>query len=121
MARDDHRSGTAQTWSVTYPAGSLRGLADGALTVQLPSYIEDGSVLAGVSAASARTPWPRQDPRIRPRGGTFLRSKSVRLGSPGAREIWYTLSGTRPGRNRGVEYHGEFQPHPQRDPEGHCV
>lgn len=101
-------SGAAQTWSVTYPAGSLRGLADGTLTVSA-EFIEDGGVLAGGERRMRKDTVGPAGPRIWPRGGTFLRSKTVRLGSPGAREIWYTLRGTRPARNRGVEYHGEFR------------
>ena len=100
-------TGTAQTWSVTYPAGSLRGLADGALTISA-EYTEGSVVLAGQERTIRKDTVAPAGPRIRPRGGTFLRSESVRLGSPGAREIWYTLSGTRPGRNRGAEYHGAF-------------
>lgn len=37
-----------------------------------------------------------------------MRRETIRLRAPGAREIWYTLSGARPGRYRGAEYHGEF-------------
>jgi hypothetical protein len=48
-------------------------------------------------------------PSIRPGGGKFRRSVSIRLASPGAREIWYTLGGNRPGRNRGAEYDGAFR------------
>jgi hypothetical protein len=101
-------TGPAQTWSVTYPAGSLRRLADGRLTFTA-EYTEDAGVLAGDERTIQKDTVAPAGPRIRPRGGTFLRSESVRLGSPGAREIWYTLSGTRPARNRGVEYHGEFR------------
>ena len=100
-------TGTLQTWSVTYPAGSLRGLPDGALTISA-EYTEGSTVLAGEERTIRKDTVAPAGPRIWPRGGTFLRSKSVRLGSPGAREIWYTLSGTRPGRNRGAEYHGPF-------------
>ncbi len=101
-------TGIAQTWSVTYPAGSLRGLADGTLTFTA-DYLEGDSVIAGAERTIRKDTVAPAGPRIRPRGSTFLRSESVRIGSPGAREIWYTLSGTRPGRNRGVEYHGEFR------------
>ena len=101
-------TGTGQTWSVTYPAGSLRGLADGTLRFTA-QYTVDSAVIAGAERTIRKDTVAPAGPRIWPRGGTFLRSKSVRIGSPGAREIWYTLSGTRPGRHRGAEYHGEFR------------
>jgi hypothetical protein len=100
-------TGTAQTWQVTYPAGYLSKFADGRLTISA-EYTEDAGVLAGVERTIRKDTAAPAGPRIRPRGGTFLRSVQVRLRSPGAREVWYTLNGTRPGRNRGAEYDGEF-------------
>jgi hypothetical protein len=101
-------SGTTQTWSVTYPGGSLRSLADGTLTFSA-EFIEDGSVLAGGERTIRKDTTSPAGPRIRPRGGTFRRSETVRLRSPGAREIWYTLNGTRPRPNNAAEYHGAFR------------
>lgn len=101
-------TGIAQTWSVTYPAGALRGLADGALAIGA-SFIGDSGVLTGAERTIHKDTKAPEGPRIRPDGGRFLRSVSVRLGSPGAREIWYTLDGSRPGPNRGAEYHGAFR------------
>ena len=102
-------SGTAQTWSVTYPAGSLRGLADGTLTLSA-EYTESTStsVLTGGERTIHKDTVAPAGPRIRPRGGTFLRRETVRLGSRGAHEIWYTLNGRRPRPNRAAEYHGPF-------------
>jgi len=100
-------TGTAQTWQVTYPAGYLSRFADGKLTISA-EYREDAGVLAGVERTIRKDTVAPAGPRIRPRGGSFLRSVQVRLRSPGAREVWYTLNGTRPGRNRGAEYDGEF-------------
>ena len=101
-------TGTAQTWKATYPAGSLRGLADGMLTFSA-DYSGDSGVLAGGERTIRKDTVAPAGPRIRPRGGTFLRSTTVRLGSRGAHEIWYTLNGTRPRPNHGAEYHGEFR------------
>ena len=102
-------SGTAQTWSVTYPAGSLSGLADGTLTLSA-EYTEGPSsgVLTGGERTIQKDTVAPAGPRIRPRGGTFLRRETVRLGSQGAHEIWYTLNGTRPRPNQAAEYHGPF-------------
>ncbi len=100
-------SGTGQTWSVTYPAGGLRGLADGTLTFSA-EYTEGTSVLAGGIRTIRKDTVAPQGPRIRPRGGTFLGRATVRLGSRGAHEIWYTLNGTQPRPNRAAEYHGPF-------------
>jgi Chitobiase/beta-hexosaminidase C-terminal domain len=101
-------TGTAQTWSVTYPAGSLRGLADGMLTFTA-DYIEDAGMLAGSERTIRKDTVAPGGPRIRPGGGRFLRRETVRLRARGAQEIWYTLNGTRPGPNRGAEYHGAFR------------
>jgi Chitobiase/beta-hexosaminidase C-terminal domain len=100
-------AGSAQTWSVTYPAGSLRGLADGRLTFSA-RYAGDAGVLAGVERTIHKDTTAPAGPRIRPQGGTFLGSRTIRLRSPGAREIWYTLNGTRPRPNRAAEYQGAF-------------
>lgn len=101
-------SGVAQTWSVTYPAGSLRDLADGRLTFSA-EFAEDAGVLAGGERTIRKDTVAPAGPRIRPRGGTFRGSQMVRLGSSGAREIWYTLNGTRPRANRSAPYHGAFR------------
>jgi hypothetical protein len=101
-------SGTAQTWTATYPAGSLRALADGVLTFSA-DHIGDAGVLSGGERTIRKDTSSPAAPRIRPRGGTFLRSTTVRLGSRGAQEIWYTLNGTRPRPNHGAEYHREFR------------
>ena len=101
-------SGTAQTWNVTYPAGSLRDLADGVLTFSA-DHIGDSGTLAGGERTIRKDTVAPAGPRIRPRGGAFVRSTTVRLGSRGAHEIWYTLNGTRPRPNHGAEYHGEFR------------
>jgi hypothetical protein len=100
-------TGTAQAWQVTYPAGSLSKFADGKLTISA-EYTEDAGVLAGVERTIRKDTVAPARPRIRPRGGTFQRSVKVRISSPGARELWYTLNGTRPGPNRGAEYDREF-------------
>ena len=100
--------GTYLTWATTYPAGSLRGLADGNLVI-CAEYTEDAGVLTGFERSIRKDTSAPAGPRIRPGGGTFLRSETVRLRSPGAHEIWYTLNGTRPRPNRGAEYHGEFR------------
>lgn len=100
-------SGTAQTWVATFPAGSLVGLADGKLALSA-DYTEAGVVLAGAEHAIRKDTVAPARPSIRPRGGTFVRRETIRLRAPGAREIWYTLGGARPGRHRGAEYHGEF-------------
>jgi Fn3 associated len=101
-------SGTTQTWSVTYPAGSMRDLAEGTLTFSA-EFIEDAGVLAGSERTIHKDTASPARPRIRPRGGRFHRSEMVRVGSPGAREIWYTLNGTRPRPNHAAEYHGGFR------------
>jgi hypothetical protein len=100
-------TGIAQTWSVTYPAGALRGLADGRLTIGA-SFTGDSGVLAGGDRTIRKDTKAPEGPRIRPDGGRFLRKVTIRLGAPGAREIWYTLNGARPRVNRGAEYHGAF-------------
>jgi len=101
-------AGIAQTWSVTYPAGALRDLADGTLAISA-KFVSDAGVLTGVERTIRKDTQAPAGPRIRPDGGRFLRSISIRLGAPGAREIWYTLDGTRPGPNRGAEYLGAFR------------
>lgn len=101
-------TGITQTWSVTYPAGALRGLADGPLTISA-SYTGASGVLAGAERTIHKDTKAPPGPRIRPDGGTFVSSLSVRLSSTGAREIWYTLDGTRPGPHRGAQYHGAFR------------
>jgi hypothetical protein len=101
-------TGIAQTWSVTYPAGSLRKFADGPLTISA-QYTESSGVLAGSQRTIRKDTAAPSGPRIRPRGGTFLRRETVRLRSRGSHEIWYTLNGARPGPNRGAEYHGAFR------------
>jgi Chitobiase/beta-hexosaminidase C-terminal domain len=101
-------TGIDQSWSVTYPAGALRGLAEGPLTISA-SHFGNAGVLAGAERSIHKDTISPKGPRIRPDGGRFLRSVTVRLGSAGAREIWYTLDGARPGPNRGVEYHGAFR------------
>ena len=101
-------TGITQTWSVTYPAGALRGLADGTLAISA-SHIGDSGVIAGANRTIHKDTKAPEGPRIRPDGGTFLRSLTVRLAAPGAREIWYTLDGSRPGPNRGAEYHDAFR------------
>ena len=88
-------SGTTQTWSVTFPAGSLVGLADGMLALNADHTV-GGGVLAGAGHAIRKDTVAPAGPRIRPRGGTFLRRETIRLGAPGAREIWYTLGGAGP-------------------------
>jgi hypothetical protein len=100
-------SGTTQTWSVTFPSGSLVGLADGRLALSADHTV-GGGVLAGAGHAIRKDTVAPAGPRIQPRGGTFLRRETIRLSAPGAREIWYTLGGARPGQNRGAEYDGAF-------------
>ena len=100
-------AGTAQSWSATFPAGSLVGLADGMLALNADHTV-GGGVLAGAGHAIRKDTVAPAGPRIRPRGGTFLRRETIRLRAPGAREIWYTLGGARPGRHRGAEYSGAF-------------
>ncbi|HET7193460.1 MAG TPA: chitobiase/beta-hexosaminidase C-terminal domain-containing protein [Nocardioides sp.] len=101
-------TGITQTWSVTYPAGALRDLADGTLTISA-GYSGDSGVLAGAERTIQKDTKAPPGPRIRPDGGRFVRSLTVRLSSSGAREIWYTLDGTRPGPHRGAEYRGAFR------------
>jgi hypothetical protein len=101
-------TGNTQTWSVTYPAGSLARFADGKLTISA-EYVEDAGVLVGRERTIRKDTSAPARPSIRPGGGKFRRSVSIRLASPGAREIWYTLGGNRPGRNRGAEYDGAFR------------
>jgi len=101
-------SGTAQNWSATYPAGSLRGLADGTLTFSA-EFTDSAGVLAGGERTIRKDTRAPAAPGIRPGGGTFLRSQTIRLGRGDKREIWYTLDGTRPRPNHGAEYHGEFR------------
>lgn len=101
-------TGTTQTWSVTYPAGSLARFADGQLTISA-EYTGDSGVLVGRERTIRKDTSAPAGPKIRPGGGKFRRSVSIRLASPGAREIWYTLGGNRPSRNRGAEYDGAFK------------
>jgi hypothetical protein len=101
-------TGIAQTWSVTYPAGALRGFADGSLTLSA-SFTGDAGVVSGGELTIYKDTVAPAGPRIRPHGGRFLRTVTIRLGAPGAREIWYTLNGDRPGPHRGIEYHGRFR------------
>jgi hypothetical protein len=101
-------TGTAQTWSVTYPYGSMRRFADGPLTISA-AHIGDEGELSGVDRRIYKDTVAPGAPRIRPGDRTFVRRETVRLRSRGAQEIWYTLNGNRPGRNRGAEYSGGFR------------
>lgn len=100
-------AGSQQSWSATCPAGSLRDLADGVLTISA-EYIGDGGMVTGRERTIRKDTVAPRGPRIRPQGGAFRRSVGIRLGSPGARHTWYTLNGSRPGRNHGAEYLGRF-------------
>jgi hypothetical protein len=99
---------TGLTWTTTYPGGSLVGLANGPLVISA-EYTEGADVFTGFErklrkdtvAPAAPNVWPTS-------GGTFTRSKTVRLGARGATDVWYTLNGTRPGPNNGAEYDGAF-------------
>jgi hypothetical protein len=102
-------TGSSQSWSVAFPAWSMKGLADGEL--RLCGYYDEGSVvLEGAERTILKDTVAPAGPNIGPRGGTFLGRETVRLASAGSREIWYTLNGTRPGPNRlgAAEYDGAF-------------
>jgi len=101
-------TGVDQTWSVTCPAGALRGLADGPLRISA-SHVGDVGPVAGAGRTIYKDTIGPARPRIRPDGGRFLRRVTVRLRAPGARQVWYTLNGARPGINRGAEYDGAFR------------
>ncbi|HET8961151.1 chitobiase/beta-hexosaminidase C-terminal domain-containing protein [Nocardioides sp.] len=102
-------TGIAQTWSVTYPAGSLRRFADGRLTISA-THIGDAGALAGGPRRIHKDTVAPALPKIRPGGSRrFVGRELVRLRSWGAQEIWYTLNGSRPARNRGAEYTGQFR------------
>jgi hypothetical protein len=101
-------TGNAQSWSATFPAWSLRGLADGDLTLSA-DYSADVGVLAGGERTIHKDTTAPGRPNVRAGdSSTFVNRKTVRLGAPGAREIWYTLNGNTPRPNRSVEYHGAF-------------
>jgi Chitobiase/beta-hexosaminidase C-terminal domain len=100
-------TGIAQTWSATFPEWSLRGLADGDLTLSA-DYSEGADVLAGEKRTIHKDTTAPARPNIRGGATTFVRRKTVRLGAPGAREVWFTLDGTTPRPNRSVEYRGAF-------------
>jgi hypothetical protein len=106
-------TGNAQTWSAMFSPWSLRGLADGDLTLSA-DYSEDAGVLAGgkrtihKDTTAPASPNVRAGDNVRSGDNIFVNRKTVRLGAPGAREIWFTLNGNTPRPNRSVEYHGPF-------------
>ena len=106
-------TGTAQTWSVTFPAREPAAASRTARSPSAPPTPRTGVVLAGVERTICKDTVAPARPRIRPRRRVrSSRRETVRLRAPGAREIWYTLSGdqARPEPWRGVPRGGSASP-----------
>lgn len=93
----------AQTWSATFSAGELAGLADGTLTASGAYTVADPAdpsattTLAGVSLAIAKDTVAPGDPDATPGPGTYATSQAVTLDGPDpTATIHFTVNGSRP-------------------------
>ncbi|MEA2316697.1 MAG: large repetitive protein [Solirubrobacteraceae bacterium] len=85
------------TWTASFPASDVRGLADGPMTASAAYTLDTGGTIGGLSLTIDKdTQGPALAPTAQPGAGLFNSDQSVILTADPSADIFYTTDGTTP-------------------------